>query len=231
MTLLIKIYALSGAVVMAFFGLFILVPLVDLLPFGDAGNILVLGVLIAALPAAHLIYSIRREGFDFGWLLSHRGGFWAILFLVVGLVICVCGTVVGIWPEVFVPAFEQGALPFGMVLITMFWMALIFIFGFLGCGMVARAVAMLRNRRSDGILPIIVGLFCSLLSGLFFSIYLDVINDTWMRISEALQWYALWGLAIVLVVAAAIGGSVLPLEAILDKDEIRRDLKTGTKNE
>lgn len=230
MKVLFKIYAACSVVITAFFVFFMVTPLIGLLPLGDAGQILVLGGVIAFLPGIYLLYIVWREGFDFGWLLSHRGGFWAILILIFGLAIVVCGTLVLFWPGIFMPAFEQGALPFGILLITLFWLALIVIFAFLGCGMIARGVGLLRMKRPvDSIFPFAVGIFCSLLSGLFFSIYLDVLNDTLIRISEAAQWNGLWGMSATLVVASAIAGAVLPISAILDKDEIADDRRPGGK--
>jgi hypothetical protein len=84
-------------------------------------------------------------------------------------------------------------LPFGIAIVSLFWLALIFMFGYLSVGMVARIVASLRLiRLGDAIVNSLVALVCLGLAGLFFSLFLEVLNDILIRIGIEHQWTAIW---------------------------------------
>lgn len=202
MKTLFKIYTVSCLVVLGFFVVLHL-PW-GLLPFSDGVNITIVGAALVAFVAYYIYYFYRREGFEFGWFLANRGGFWILGVGILGLTIVVCGVVVISAPQYFVPAFEQGALPFGIAIVSLFWLALIYMFGFLTIGMVARVVASLRLIRiADAGVNLLIALVCLGLAVLFFSLFLEVLNDILIRIEIGNQWTAIW-----IFVAALISAGV-----------------------
>ena len=216
MKILLRIYSASCLIVLGFFTFF-LIPW-GLLPFSDAANIITVGAVLLGLAAIYIQYFHRREGIDLGWFLANRGGFWAITAAGIGLVAIFCGSLLYIWPELYVPAFEQGALPFGIAIVSLFWLALIFMFGYLSVGMVARVTAHIRRFAPiDAVLNALIAFVCLGLAGVFFSLFLEVINDIAIRISDGAQWKAIWIFAGSLLVSGiAYGVWESPLKFIED---------------
>ena len=205
MKTLLKIYSASCLIVLGFFTFF-LIPW-GLLPFSDAVNIMTVGAVLVGLSSIYIDYFYRREGLEFGWFLANRGGFWAITIAVLGFVAIFCGTLLFFWPELYVPAFEQGALPFGIAIVSLFWLALIFMFGYLSVGMIARVIANLRLLRfSDVFVNALIALVCICLAGLFFFLFLEVVNDIAIRIAVAVQWKAIWTFVGALTLAGVVYG-------------------------
>ena len=205
MKLLLKIYSASCLIVLGFFGFF-LVPW-EILPFSDGVNGMVVGGTLLAVSAFYILYFHRREGLELGWLLANRGGFWAIIVAVLGFVLLLCGTLLSVSPELFVPAFEQGALPFGIVIVSLFWLALIFMFGFLAFMLTSGATASLRVFQfGEAVKNGAMMLVCLGLAGVFFSLFLEVINDIAFRISIPNQWTAIWIFVGSLLLAGVIFG-------------------------
>ena len=205
MKTLVKIYIASCLVVFGFF--FVLHLPWGLLPFSDGVNIALVGALLVAFAAYYIFYFYRREGFELGWFLANRGGFWIITLGILGVVIMGCGVVVIVAPQYFVPAFEQGALPFGIALVSLFWMALIYMFGYLAVGMVARVVANLRLLKVvEAVINALIALVCLGLGGVFFSLFLEVLNDILMRIGIDNQWTAIWVFVAAVVIAGVVYG-------------------------
>ncbi|MEO8647885.1 MAG: hypothetical protein ABI539_01840 [Acidobacteriota bacterium] len=216
MNTLIRIYSASCIVVVGFFTFF-LIPW-HLLPFSDAANITLVGSVIVALSAGYIFYCMRRDGADLGWFLVDRGGLFAITFAVLGIAAFVCGTLLFVWPDLYVPAFEQGALPFGIMLVSLFWLALIFMFGFLTFGMVARVAANVRLFQfSRAAVDALIALVCLGMAAVFFSLFLEVINDIAIRISNAAQWNAIWTFTGLLLAAGIIRGAWESPSQLLDE--------------
>lgn len=212
MKTLLKIYVASCVVVFAFF-LFFSLPL-GLLPFSDSVNLIVAGVIVLAIPSIVIGYTVHREGFDFGWLLSNRGGFWAILVSAFGIAAIACGSLLYFWPETFAPTFEQGALPFGILLVSLFWLALIYMFAFLTFGTVSRSTSLiLKFRIYDALIYIILTMICLGMSAVFFSLFLDVLNDIAIKIPEPTRWNAIWVFIALVIMSGIIGG-------LFDKNEV-----------
>jgi hypothetical protein len=221
MKTLLKIYSGSCLIVAAFF-IFFQIPW-GILPFSDAVNVMLVGGVMAACAGFYVLYIHKREGFEFGWFLANRGGFWIIAAVTLGLVILACGILLFVSPEMFVPAFEQGALPFGIVLVSMFWLALIFMFAFLAFGMIGRATAYARLLRfSDVLVQALIASFCLALAGVFFSLFLEVLTDILIRISVNTQWRAIWVFVSVLTAAGIIQGLWKKPSDVLDKEEINK---------
>lgn len=204
MKTLIRIYTACCLIVVGFF-VFFSIPW-GLLPFPDAVNVMLVGGVITAAATAILVHLAGGKGFEFGWFLAH-GGFWVIVALVFGLLVLVCGTLLFVAPELFLPVFEQGSLPIGMLIVSLFWMALIFAFGFWAFQLLSAAVTPIRAMKLQAsLVSLAIGSFCLLLTGVFFSLYLDAINDYLIRISEGYRWNAACLFAGVLAAAAFIHG-------------------------
>jgi hypothetical protein len=205
MKTLVKIYTASCLVVLGFFVVLHL-PW-GLLPFSDGLNITLVGAAFVVFVAFYIYYFYRREGFEFRWFLANRGGFWMVGLGIIGLVLICLGFVVIVAPQYFVPALEQGALPFGIVIVSMFWLALIYMFGYLTVGMTARVVASLRVLSlGDAAVNLLIGLVCLGLSALFFSLFLEVLNDIFIRIGIDHQWTAIWIFVGAIVAAGVVYG-------------------------
>jgi len=194
MKTLVKLY-LASCLIVAGFYLFFSIPW-GLLPFSDAVDVMVVGAVITSVPVMIVAYNVRREGFEFGWFLANRGGFWILTIGILGLAVLLCGTLLFASPELFVPVFVQGLLPIGMVIVSMFWMVLIFMFGFLSFSTLENAFPAMRNSNYGEMLAgLLAGSFCLFLTGVFFSLYLDVIDDNVVRIDENARRYAALGTA------------------------------------
>lgn len=164
-----------------------------LLPFSDAVNLILVGLLVLLIPDIHLFYTLRREAFDLGEYLARRGGFWMIVASAFGLVAILCGALAYIAPDLFIPAFEQGALPFGILIVSMFWIALIILMAFPAFGFISILAENLWYLRLKALpFTLLIVFVCLGLSAVFVSLYLEVINDIAIRISTENQWRVIW---------------------------------------
>ena len=223
MKILLKIYSASCVIVLGFFTFF-LIPW-GLLPFSDAANIITVGTVLVGLAAFYVIYFHKRDGLDFGWFLANQGGFWAITIAVLGIVAVFCGVLLYFWPELYVPAFEQGALPFGIMTVSLFWLALIFMFGYLAAGMIARVTAFARKfELGDAVVNLLVAFVPLGLGGVFFSLFLDVINDIAIRIAISIQWNAIWIFVGSMLSAGIIYGLRKNPDQLLKDDEAAEEV-------
>ncbi|MEQ1762196.1 MAG: hypothetical protein ABL984_03515 [Pyrinomonadaceae bacterium] len=213
-----NIYAASCLIVLGFF-VVLRLPW-GLLPFSDGVNIVFVGTLLVAFAAYYTFYFYRLEGFELGWFLANRWGFWIVAVAILGMVMITLGLAVYIAPQFYVPALEQGALPFGIAIVSLFWLSLIYLFGYLTVGMVARVVASLRLVSiADAAVNGLIALVCLGLAALFFSLFLEVLNDIMMRIGIANQWTAIWIFVGAVVIAGVIYGILKEPSYHLDDEE------------
>jgi len=205
MKVLLKLYSLSCIVVMAFFAFF-MVPW-GILPFSDAVNLIVIGAFFIGCTGFYTQYFYRREGLELGWFLLFRGGFWVIALACIGLAAAVCGTLLLVWPDLFGNVLEQGALPFGILLVSLFWLALIFLLAYPAFGMTARSAAYARELKfAQTVIHAPIALVCTFLAAVFFSLFVEVLNDILARISIPTQWKAIWIFVGLLVSSGIIYG-------------------------
>jgi uncharacterized membrane protein len=191
MKTILKIYSACCLIIVGFF-VFFSIPF-GLLPFSDGVNLMVAGGLILLVPGIHLIYTLRREAFDLGEYLARRGGFWMIVAAAFGLIAIGAGALVYAAPDSFIPAFENGALPFGMLLVSLFWIALVILMAFPAFSFIAIIAENVRSFRFKGIFfSLFIAFVCLGLSAVFVSLYLEVINDIAIRISQESQWRVIW---------------------------------------
>lgn len=191
MKVLLKLYSIASIVVVAFF-VFFSVPW-GILPFSDAVDLILVGAFLVGCAGFYTIYLYRREGFEFGWFLLFRGGLWVISVASVGIAALVVGGLLLIWPELFANVLEQGALPFGILLVSLFWLALIFLLAYPAFGMIAMAAAYAREFKFvEMATHMMIALVCTALAAVFLSLFLEVLNDIFIRISTPAQWRLIW---------------------------------------
>ncbi len=191
MKTLIKLYSAASIVVVAFF-VFFMVPW-GILPFSDAMDLIMVGSVFAGFAALYTLYISRREGFEFGWFLTFRGGFWVITAACLGLAMLACGALLFVWPELFTPAIERGAMPFGIMLVSLFWLALIMLMAYPAFGMAAKAAACARRLKfGESAAHALIALVCAALATVFFSLFLEVLNDILIPVPVSAQWKAIW---------------------------------------
>lgn len=203
MKILIKIYLASCLIFLAFLSFFA-IP-VDSLGASPSATAIVIGSIIITILGLYVWQILRFEGFEFGWFLANRGGFWVICLAAFGLLLIISGLLARIVPDAVVPAFERGAMPVAAVLVVVFWLALIYIFVFLAVPMFGDMAAKIRAgmfKRALGSLGL--GAICLSLAAVFFSLFSEVINDVFVRLSETARSTALW----VFVLAAAAAGVI-----------------------
>jgi len=194
MKIILKIYAACCSIIIGFF-VFFSIPF-SLLPFSDAVNLIVVGLLILLVPGVHLFFTLRRDAFDLGEYLARRGGFWMIVALSFGLIAILCGALAHAAPDLFIPAFEQGALPFGILIVSMFWVALIILMAFPAFGFISIVAGNIRSLRFKGLpFNLFIIFVCLGLSAVFVSLYLQVVNDIAIRISEQISGERSWYLS------------------------------------
>src|SRR5687768_18464346 len=137
MKVLLKIYSAS-CLIFAAFVLFFTIPL-DSLGLSPSVMAMLFGGVILALLGLYVWSIHRREGFEFGWFLANRGGFWVICIGGFALSLFVSGLLARLAPEAVVPAFARGAMPIAAFLAVPFRLATIHMFAFLTFSMVVHS--------------------------------------------------------------------------------------------
>ncbi len=200
--------------------LFFMIPF-EALPFSSAVTAMLFGGTILAIIAAYVFWIHKSEGFEFGWFLANRGGFWKITLAFFGLLVFLGGLMLFLVPQTVEPAFESGAMPVASVLVVLFWLALIFMFGFLSFAMIARATALVRTIQIKKFLgSFVVAAICLVMAAVFFSLFVEVINDIFIPISVSAQWTAIWVFVGALVVTGIAHGSWEEVSYYLEDDEL-----------
>jgi len=218
MKTLFKIYSASCLVFVGFL-LFFSIPF-DALPFPGSITAMVCGGVILAAAIAYILIVRSKDAFEFGWFLANKGGFWVITVACLGLVLLLSGLLILVAPNAVEPAFERGAWPVAGGLVILFWFALIFMFAFLTFVEIANAAAFLRVRKlKKSIGNLAVGIVCLAMATLFFSLFLEVINEVFFRISIPTQWIAIWVFVAALIAAGAVHGGLLNASEYLETED------------
>lgn len=201
MKILIKIYMASCLIFLAFVSFFA-IPL-DSFGVSPSAMAIALGSALIVILGLYVWRIHQREGIEFGWFLANRGGFWVICIAAFGLLLLVGGSLARIVPDAVVPAFERGAMPVSAVLVVVFWLAMIYMFAFLAVPMFGDMAAKMRaGMIKKGLTSMLIAAICLGLAAVFFSLFTEVINDVFVRLSETARSTALWAF----VVVAAAGG-------------------------
>lgn len=207
MQVLLKIYSASCLIFTAFV-LFFAIPLDSLGLSASVIAMLFGGVILAALSL--YVWGVhRREGFEFGWFLANRGGFRVICIGGFALGLFVCGMLARVVPNAVVPAFERGAMPIASVFVVLFWLAINYMFGYLAITMFGSLAANARKGLIKNTLhSAALALVCLGLAVLFFSLFTDVINDEFIRLTDSARRIAFWIFTAFLVFIGVVDGAL-----------------------
>jgi len=221
MKTLLKIYSASCFIFVGFL-LFFAIPF-ESSPLSGAWTAMVSGALILMIVATYVVRLHRREGIEFGWFLANKGGLWFITAACFGFVLVLSGLMIHIAPLAVEPAFERGSWPVAGGLIVLFWLALIYMFAFLSFGMVARVTALFRIVQiKKALSSMLLAALCLVIAGVFFSLFLEVINDNFFRISATAQWWAIWVFVGFLTVGGIVHAMWENVSYYLEPDEVGR---------
>lgn len=169
---------------------------------------------------------LKKEGFEFGFFLARQNGAWLLFLGFVGALLILIGAAWLIIPQYIENALENSAMPFAAFLVVLFWLSLIF--AFLGFALVcfSESVGYLRLKKiKSGAGSFGIALFWLSLATLFCSLFLDVINDNFFRISATTQNYILLVFAVVSIAIGLYIGRYQDLKALASDDESKENVE------
>lgn len=169
---------------------------------------------------------LKKEGFEFGFFLVRQNGIWFLFLGLVGTVLVLIGTAWLIVPEHIENALEKSAMPFASFLVLLFWFSLIF--AFLGFALVcfAESVGYLRIKKfKNAAGSFAIAMFWLALSTLFCSLFLDVINDNFLKIAATTQNHLLFLFALASIIIGLYAGRFHDLKGLTSEDEKADALK------
>ena len=176
-----------------------------------------------AVYAAAKFYRIRREGFEIGWFFADHSGPWVIFTAVAAFILLFLGVVWLAAPQRFELLLDKHAMPAAAGLVVLFWISLISIF--LSWALVCFSQSIGYARLKD--LKWMAGSF--LLGGMwmgfsvvFCSLFLDVINDVFVRISLQTRHYTLVAFTLAVTATGLASGMFIDPEPLAEEDN-----KTG----
>ena len=165
----------------------------------------------------------KKEGFDVGdFMLAHHG-FWRLFSGAVGLALFLIG---GLWllaPQETERRLGSAAMPFAKFLVVLFWFSLIFTFlGFsLVCFAESAAYLRIKNFKS-GAGSFAVSTFFLGLATLFCSLFLQVLDDYFLRLSGATQNIILGVFALSVATGGLFVGVFKDLKKLLPEEELEK---------
>jgi hypothetical protein len=219
MKAILKLSLICWGIVLSF-SLFFMLPFEALNPNAAAIIAAITGITFLTALFFYIHRLRKKEGIEFGWLVAHKHGLWLIFLASAALVLVLTSVVWFFSPATIEQPLGHGAMPAAILLVLLFWFSIIFMF--LGFAVVcfAESAAYLRKKAfgsTGGAL--VLALFWLALGVGCRSIFLDVINDSFFRISGPVR---NWTLLLVAVITAAIGlsmGAFQRLDKILPPDE------------
>jgi hypothetical protein len=168
---------------------------------------MVLGVAILAFVVYDLRKIYLREGFDFGYFLTIKKGYWRMLFGLIGLGLLSFGLFVTIFPNLANELGEKHWLKIAKVLVIFFWTALTLTFLSLEFIALSESTAFWRlKKKKDALGSFGLGMFMLLLALLFLSLFLEVINDIFFPLSATVQNWILGIFAVLSLVVGLLSG-------------------------
>lgn len=194
-----------GLMCWGFIGVFIAFLLVAIIIPADYLGFVstILGLVILAL----FIYNLRqiylREGFDFGWFLTVKKGYWQMLFGLLGLGLFSVGLFGLLFPNIANQLGERHWLKVAKILVILFWTALTSTFLSWELVCLAEATAYWRiGKLKEAFQAVGLGILWLIFAILFLWMFLEVINDIFFNLSAAAQ---SWILGIFAILSLIIG--------------------------
>jgi len=212
-------------IVVAFF-LFFLIPFEAMGPFAAAVFSVSLGGGLLFLLGRYVYRLHKKEGFEFGWFLAQKRGFWWLLLGAIGLTLFVAGGLSLFAPPQIQRQLETGAMPVAAFLVVLFWFSLIFTF--LGFAFVcyAQAVGYWRIKKIKwGAGSFAVAVLWLAFATLFCSLFLDVINDNFLALAAQTQNIMLGVFALAVTVIGLGAGGREDLDKLLPEEDIKEHLQ------
>jgi hypothetical protein len=181
---------------------------------------IILGLIISVLIGFNLFRIYRREGFDFGWFFVVRKGYWRVLLALTGIFLLSIGLFAAIFPKLFDELGENYAMTAAKLLVALFWFALISTF--LGWALIcfSESVGYLRLRNYKGAFGgFVLALVWQLFSLLFSYLFLDVINEVFIKISVFAQNRTLIIITVLTIIIGLLMGRYEDLKPLLADEE------------
>lgn len=178
-----------------------------------------LGFLILALVGYNLWQIHLREGFDFGWFLTVKKGYWRILPGLFGLILFSIGLFGLIFPEIGNQLGERYAMKVAYLLAILFWMALTstFLSWSLVCFSEATVYWRLAKAKT-AVGSFGLGILWLLLATLFLSLFLDMINENFFNLSAKTQNWILGVFAFLSLVTGVLSGRYEDLKRFAEEE-------------
>ena len=173
-----------------------------------------------AVYAAAKFYRIRREGFDIGWFFAEQNGLWVIFTAVAAVILLFLGVVWLAAPQRFELLLDKHAMPVAAGLVVLFWLSLIstFLSWALVCFSQSIGYARLRDLKwMAG--SFLLGVMWMGFFAVFCSLFLDVINDVFVRMSLQTRHYILAGFALVSTAAGLASGMLIDPKPLAAEDK------------
>jgi hypothetical protein len=189
-------------IVLAFF-IFFTIPFGLFSPTGAAITALIAGGGFLVSLALYIRRLSKKEGIEFGWLVARKHGFWLVLLAGAAFVLVLTSIIWFLAPASIEQPLANGAMPVAILLVLLFWFSIIFMF--LGFAVVcfAESAGYFRLKKIwDGGGAFALALFWLALGSGCRSLFLDVIDDNFFRVSGAVR---NWSLLFVAVITAAVG--------------------------
>lgn len=150
----------------------------------------IIGFLILVLLGYNLWKIHLREGFDLGWFLTVKKGYWRMLLGVFGVALFLVGLLGITFPQVTDDFAEKYVMTFAKVLAILFWVALTSTF--LSWSLICFSETTVHwriGKAKSGLASFGVGFLWLLFAVLFLSLFLELINDVFFTLSSTTQNY------------------------------------------
>lgn len=211
------------------FCIFFLIPFEVMGPVAAALFSMSVGGVLLIWQGFYVYRLHKKEGFEVGWFMIKHNGFWRLFSGVIGLALFFIGGVWFLAPQETERRLEKAAMPFASFLVVLFWFSLIFTF--LGFSLVCFAQSVAYARIKDfksGAGSFALSFLWLGLSTLFCSLFLEVIDDNFLRLSGATQNLILGLFALSVAVGGLFTGGYKDLEKLLPKEELKGRAKKRT---
>ncbi len=168
---------------------------------------IILGGIILGL----FFYDLRKiyqlEGFDFGWFMTIKKGYWRILLGLFGLILFTIGIFGLIFPQIGNELGERHAMKFVYLLVILFWIALTttFLSWSLICFSESTAFGLIGKLKS-ALSVFSLGILWLFFATLFLSLFMDVIDENFYHLQATMQNWILIIFAVATIIVGLSAG-------------------------